>query len=433
MVPTDSQGGASSRSKEWALSRHKMKFSFVLVDDDQDVLDILRRQMEMEGHDVRVYSSSPRALEAIISEPPDCVVTDIMMPELDGVELTERLRERCALRKMKVVVLSGKIYETDKERALSAGADGFISKSRGNPEETLAAIVDLISQRTVLQFWGCRGTIPVPGPETVKFGGNTSCVSLSFPDQHIFIFDAGTGIKQLANQLVGSGRKKITGTIFISHPHWDHINFVPFFTPLFMPGNQFTFVGSPVQGLGIEQLVGNQMGGVHFPITAREFGAQVLYKDIGEGEFDIGPAKVKTMLLCHPGNCLGYAVYYGGKKICYVTDNELFPEDSDMYSANYLSRLIAFVQDADVLITDSTYFDEEYATKVGWGHSGISSVCDFAHRAKVKNLYLFHHDPDQNDEALQRKLGLCEQILATLGSSTTVHLAETQEQIVFTN
>lgn len=402
---------------------------FVLIDDDLETLSLLREEMERHGHNVRVFQSSLQALESIKAEPPDCVLTDIMMPELDGVELCQRLRTDASLQDLKILVVSGKIYQTDKQRALDAGANGFIAKSRTNPSETLSRVMALLSQRLILGFWGCRGTIPVPGPKTVKYGGNTSCVSLSFPDQHLFVFDAGTGIKPLANSLMASGQKNITGTVFLSHPHWDHINFLPFFTPLFVPGNQFTVVGSPVQGLGVEELVANQMGGVHFPITPREFGAQVLYRDIGEGTFQFGPARVETMMLVHPGNCLGYSIKYGSHKICYVTDNELFPTDSDMYSSGYVERLTRFVADADILITDSTYFDEEYPQRMGWGHAPITPVCHLAHEARVRELYLFHHDPDQNDDDLERKLSACQTILEELESDTIVRLALAEEEV----
>ena len=407
-----------------------MKLSFVLVDDEQDVLDILKIQMEAEGHRVRTFTSSQQAYQAILNEPPDCVGTDIMMPEMDGVELTGKLREVPALAKLKIVVLSGKVYQTDRDRALQAGADGFLPKSRGNPEEILETLVNLVLDRLTLRFWGCRGTIPVPGPDTVKYGGNTSCVSLTFPNEHIFIFDAGTGIKPLADHLVGAGKREITGTIFLSHPHWDHINFLPFFRPFYIPGNSFTLAGSPVSGMSVEQLVANQMGGVHFPITTREFASQVLYKDIGEGCFDFGPAQVETMLLCHPGNTLGYSVYFKEKKICYVTDNEIFPEAHSLHSPSYLNRLVEFVRGADILITDSTYFDDEYAAKVGWGHSPISAVVDLAHRAEVKDLYLFHHDPDQDDRALERKLAFCQEQLAEKQSVTTPRLALAEAEVL---
>src|ERR1017187_7685775 len=152
---------------------------------------------------------------------------------------------------------------------------------------------------------------------------------MEFPDHHLFVFDAGTGIHRLS-QAVLKGAPRCHGTIFLSHPHWDHINFIPFFTPFYIPGNEFLIVGEPHDDISVQQLVANQMDGVHFPITPQEFNAHVSYRDIGEGSFTFGPAKVDTMLLCHPGYCLGYRVRYGDKTVCYVTDNELFPEGTDL-------------------------------------------------------------------------------------------------------
>jgi phosphoribosyl 1,2-cyclic phosphodiesterase len=253
-------------------------------------------------------------------------------------------------------------------------------------------------------------------------------VSITFPDGYIYIFDAGTGIKPLANELTRS-KQELHGTLFLSHPHWDHINFIPFFSPFFAPDNVFNVVGCPVLGLGVEQLVANQMGGVHFPITSEEFKAQLTYVDIGEGRFRFGPAEVETMFLCHPGRCLGYAVEFGGKKICYVTDNELFPEESDQYCSRFYERLVAFVREATILIIDSTYFDHEYEKKMGWGHSSIGRVCELAHRAQVEELCLFHHDPDQDDRDLERKLALTGLRMVELGASTKVRLPKDAEQI----
>jgi phosphoribosyl 1,2-cyclic phosphodiesterase len=129
---------------------------------------------------------------------------------------------------------------------------------------------------------------------------------------------------------------------------------------------------------------------------------------------------VKTMLLSHPGNCLGYRVSYGGRSICYVTDNELFDPGSDFYSEEYIDRLVAFVEEADVLITVCTYTDEVYPRKVGWGHSSVSQVADLAVRARPKALYLVHHDPDDTDDIIDTKLAAARERLAARGASTTV-------------
>ncbi|MBX3172202.1 MAG: response regulator [Candidatus Eremiobacteraeota bacterium] len=403
-----------------------MKKRIALVDDDPSVLELHKVIFEIEGHEVTGYSSSSAALEGVTRDPPDCLLTDIMMPEMDGTELTRRLRQNPALANLCIVVVSSKVYAADRKRALDAGANGFIPKSRSNPQAMVGEVMALITETISLGFWGTRGTMPMSGPQTLRYGGNTACISLTFPDGHVFVFDAGTGIYPLAGQLMGQG-KKLNGTVLLSHPHWDHINFLPFFTPLFVPGNQFEIVGADQDGLSLEQLVANQMDGVHFPITPSEWGARVGYRSLGEGCYDIGPAKVSTMLLCHPGNCLGYRVDFGGLKIAYVTDNELYPEDSDMFSPVYLQRLTEFVSHCDLLITDTSYTDEEYPKRINWGHSALSRVVNLARQAQVKELYLFHHVPEHTDDDIDKMLQQAAALCA--GSSTVCKAAQALETV----
>ena len=234
----------------------------------------------------------------------------------------------------------------------------------------------------------------------------------------MLIFDAGTGIKSLGDHLMATGQQPVEASILISHPHWDHINALPFFTPLYAPGNRFTFFGARHGGTTMRDLVSAQMDDVYFPVTTRQFGAQLDFCDIGSGSFEIDGLTVKTMLLNHPGTCLGYRVEHEGRAICYVTDNELYPPGHPQFSPKYLDQLVQFVEGADALITDATYTDEEYQTKIGWGHSAVSQVVDLAHAARVKVLHLFHHDPDQDDDAVDRKLTFAARRLFELGSET---------------
>jgi phosphoribosyl 1,2-cyclic phosphodiesterase len=274
----------------------------------------------------------------------------------------------------------------------------------------------VIQGRLRLRFWGVRGTLPVPGYKSLKYGGNTSCVSLELPDDRWFVFDAGSGIKELSNSL-DRGRA-FAGKIFISHPHWDHISSIPFFAPLYVEGNEIEILGAPQGNLSVHDLISAQMDGVYFPITMKEFAAQLAFRDLGEGGYRIGGAEVSTMLLCHPGSCLGYRLSYEGRTICYVTDNELFLPSSERYSEEYFVRLTEFVRGADVLITDATYLDDEYLDKEGWGHSCIRRVADLAHRAEVRTLFIFHHDPDQTDEDIDLKHETCVRLLEQRGSAT---------------
>jgi phosphoribosyl 1,2-cyclic phosphodiesterase len=160
------------------------------------------------------------------------------------------------------------------------------------------------------------------------------------------------------------------------------------------------------------------MEGVYFPITFSQFASRVYFHDLEEEDLVVSDIDIKSKLLSHPGKCLGYRINYNGRSICYITDNEMYVETSDFYDSHYEKRLAKFVEGADVLITDSTYTDEEYLTKEGWGHSCISKVVNLADTARVKTLYLFHHDPDQDDAAIDRKLDTARAMLKARKSKT---------------
>jgi phosphoribosyl 1,2-cyclic phosphodiesterase len=216
-----------------------------------------------------------------------------------------------------------------------------------------------------------------------------------------------------------SQKKRISGRIFISHPHWDHINALPYFVPLYVPGNEFEILGAAHGEITMRKMISDQMDGIYFPVTMREFGASVTFRDIGEQELEIDGVAIKTMLLAHPGRCLGYRVRTGGRTICYVTDNELFPAGLPQHDPHYRGQLAEFVGGADVLISDATYLDEAYGPKAGWGHSAVGELVRLSHEAGVKQLHLFHHDPDQTDDDIDRKLDEAGRLLASLGSQTT--------------
>ena len=387
---------------------------FYVVDDDPDILALLRRVLEAAGHTVASSGSSQQALKEIPGARPDVVITDLMMPEMDGFELCRELRRRPDLEAMKIIVLSAKSYDFDRRRARELGADGYIVKPI-RPETLLSEIDEFVSNHMMVTYWGVHGTLPVPGPRTLRRGGNTSCVSIEVGGEPLYIFDCGSGIKQLSDHIMASGAQRISARIFISHTHWDHINTVPFFAPLYVRGNQVEIYG-PYQGdLTIARAIAAQMEGVYFPVTIREFGAHLVFRDLREETLDFGQVKIETMLLKHPGSCLGYKVTCHGRSVCYITDNELYLPTDPRRDQRYLDRLTEFVHGTDVLITDTTYRDHEYPSKVDWGHSCVSEVADLAVRAQVKRLHLFHHDPDQSDDDIDRKLDETRARIASLG------------------
>ncbi len=379
------------------------RFSVHVVDDDPVILALLVHYLSNGGFDVTPASSGEEALDAILEAQPDSVVLDIMMPGMDGLEMCRRLRAAPQLSNTKIVMMSGKSYEPDRRRALSLGADAFIPKPI-DPDHFAEQLRRIVEDRIHMVFWGVRGTLPVPGRNSLRYGGNTSCVSLELTRGPLLVFDAGTGIKALSDHLMAAERTRIDVKILISHPHWDHINALPFFAPLYTRGNSVEIMGPSQDNKGVEDFLKEQMDGVYFPITDQEFGAQVDYRDLREERFEIDRMTIRTMLLNHPGHCLGYRVQYDGRIICYITDNEIHPRESGLRDPGYVDKLEAFIADANVLIIDSTYMDEEYRERINWGHSPLSEVVGLAHRAGVGTLYLFHHNPDQDDDAITAKL-----------------------------
>ena len=397
----------------------KEKLNIFLIDDDPDIIGLLTSLLEDAGHSVVSHQDSIVALASIKERKPDCVVIDLMMPGVDGLELCKELRGDDDMAQTKIIVISGKAYDFDRKRAFEFGADAYITKPI-NAKKFVPQLERVVQDRIELRFWGVRGTLPVSGEDVVRYGGETNCTTLEFAKGQFFIFDAGSGIKTLSNHLMTERKGRLEAKIFISHPHWDHINALPFFVPLYVQGNEFEVLGASHGDVTVRELISAQMDGIYFPITIKEFGAHVYFRNLKEETISIDNITVKTMLLNHPGYCLGYRVEYKGRSICYITDNELYLESSEFFNPYYVKRLTKFISEADVLVTDCTYTDEEYASKVGWGHSCISKVIQLAHEAQVKTLYLFHHDPDQNDDAIDSKLDTARARLKELGSKPRV-------------
>tara|TARA_R110000868_G_scaffold197943_1_gene444195 strand:- start:51 stop:1292 length:1242 start_codon:yes stop_codon:yes gene_type:complete len=390
---------------------------FCVVEDDPLIAELAQDLLEASGHRVEVFSSSLTASKAIPELKPDVVITDIMMPEMDGLSLCGALQSDPALMDTKFVVVSAKAYDFDRDRARKVGAVGFILKPI-NPATFVNQVMACISEHFTVRYWGVRGTLPVPGQKSLRYGGNTSCISMEFPKQLNFVFDGGSGIKELSNHLLARRGGKWSAKVFISHPHWDHINAIPFFAPMYIPGNEFEVIGARHGGKSMRELISDQMDDVYFPITLKEMGARIYFREIASETLTFGDVEVKSMMLSHPGLCLGYRVNFNGKSFCYITDNEIYPADLPHHNPAYEKELADFMRGADVALMDSCHFDDEYRRKVNWGHSSVNEVVRIAHAADVKELQLFHHDPDQTDLDIDRKLGIAQDILQKLGSKT---------------
>ena len=261
----------------------------------------------------------------------------------------------------------------------------------------------------LLRFWGTRGSIPVPGDSTIKYGGNTPCIEVRTNDNQLIILDAGSGIRELGKQIAKNGHIDSIH-IFISHYHWDHIQGIPFFMPLYENGNDITFYGEGCSGKKVKDILAYQMASNYFPINLDEVNSKINFVEIKTNSvYQAGKIKVETHRANHSSPTITYKFTEGDKKVVYMPDNELYLEDPQhIHSlAEVLEKnkeLIDFCSDCDYLIHDSMYDEISVLGKKGWGHTGNVSLAYFSILAKVKNLVLFHYNPDYNDEKIDALL-----------------------------
>ncbi|WFU83727.1 MBL fold metallo-hydrolase [Bradyrhizobium sp. CIAT3101] len=283
-----------------------------------------------------------------------------------------------------------------------------------------------------VQFWGTRGSIPKPGPTTIRYGGNTLCVEVRTARGTLVIIDCGTGLHGLGLKLMSGGVKNLAGHILISHTHWDHIQGVPFFVPFFVPGTKWDIYGPKGLNQSLRETLAGQMQHTYFPVTTDEFGATIRYHDLVEGTFEIDDVKVTTQYLNHPALTLGYRLEADGVTVVYCCDHEPFSRalaDGNGEFSALDQRHADFIEGADLLIHDAQYTAAEYPSKVGWGHSTGEFVVKLAQRAHVKRVALAHHDPIRNDDAVERIVEKLRADLRADGSALVVSASAEGEVI----
>jgi phosphoribosyl 1,2-cyclic phosphodiesterase len=262
------------------------------------------------------------------------------------------------------------------------------------------------------RFWGVRGSIPSPGPRTVRYGGNTTCIEVVTDNGTLIVLDAGTGIFALAQNLLT--RLPVSANIFITHSHWDHIHGLPFFTPLFIKSSRVRLHGAydAISGKGVEHVLGVQLQNSYFPVSEAQMDATIEYQTLEIGQpIAVGDAVVENILMNHPVTNLGYRINCNGKSVFFTGDHEpfynVYPADDprhpvfEKHMAKRAHAIDQAMSGVDALIVDCSYTHEEYPAKQGWGHGTFDAALAMAIRVGAKALYCTHHEPTRSDDELE--------------------------------
>lgn len=414
----------------------------LIIEDDADQREILALFIREAGWEVLEAGDGESGIKTAQATSPDMVFCDLLMQGVNGFQVCRALRSDPALDHTHIVVTSGRVFDADRSAAIEAGANDYLQKpvqlsriqellerfSKPNapaappaqpkaptPPPAKPDIPLSNSDGLRIRFWGVRGSIASPGPGTVHFGGNTSCVEVR-ADGQMIILDAGTGMRALGRHLMEEFKDQpLQMNLLLSHTHWDHIQGLPYFAPLYRPNSHLRVFGYEGARSSLTTVLSSQMESPFFPVGLQDVPSQFDIEELREMRFDVGPVQVDAWFANHPGICVGYRLQTTAGTLAFFPDNEpptrqqreraaagMPEEHSAAYAESEEARLIEFLQGVDILIMDAQYTAEEYAQHVGWGHGCVDDVVKLALTANVGQLFLFHHDPDHDDATLRQ-------------------------------
>ncbi len=250
----------------------------------------------------------------------------------------------------------------------------------------------------IVRIWGCRGSLATPGPETLRYGGNTSCVEVECDDGTRIILDAGTGIRVLGRRPRADGSGPIH--LCLTHLHLDHIEGMGFFAPIYDPETEVHVWGPPSSVRSLDERLARYLSAPLFPVELGDLPATFAFHDVGDEPWEIGSARLQAAPISHPGATLGYRIEADGTSVAYLPDHEpAVGVELDNLTSDWISGF-GLAEGVDLLIHDAQYTDAEYVSHVGWGHSSISQALSFGAMTGAGRLLLFHHDPVHSDEDL---------------------------------
>jgi phosphoribosyl 1,2-cyclic phosphodiesterase/ActR/RegA family two-component response regulator len=405
----------------------------LIIAGEQALRSRLTPGLKEHGWSILEAADADLALALARRHQPELIVCDWQSPWSDIALSCRGLAEQKeAASRRPTLLAAGNGQTAEKIAALESGADEYVAQPV-DPQSLGRMLARLSANgqgnappkshgspgggaETRLKFWGVRGSIPAPGPETAYYGGNTSCVEIRVGGD-IIVLDAGTGIRKLGLALVEEFQDRpINLNVLITHTHWDHIQGFPFFPPAYNLNNKVTIYGFEGARQGLQSTLSIQMESPYFPISMQQMPGTITIHELKEMSFRVGAVGVKAHFLNHPGVCIGYRLFTPGGSISYLPDVELFqqlrtrgkagadsapPPEFDSVPAED-RNVLEFIRDSEVLILDSQYDAGEYQQHIGWGHSCFQDAVTFAMQAGVRRLFLFHHDPEHTDEQISR-------------------------------